>query len=56
MTKIALSDILPVLENMGFRVIDEHPFLILPQGGVQDLDPRFQADAWPKANRLRLIM
>ncbi len=29
--EIALSDILPVLENMGFRVIDEHPFLITPQ-------------------------
>ena len=30
--EIALSDILPVLENAGFRVIEEHPFLIAPQG------------------------
>ena len=29
--EIALSDILPVLENAGFRVVDEHPFLITPQ-------------------------
>lgn len=28
----ALSDILPMLENLGFRVIDEHPFRITPQG------------------------
>ena len=26
--EIALSDILPMLENAGFRVIEEHPFLI----------------------------
>lgn len=26
--EIALSDIIPVLENMGLRAIDEHPFLI----------------------------
>jgi len=30
--EIALSDILPMLENIGFRVIDEHPFLVNPQG------------------------
>ncbi len=30
--EIALSDILPLLENSGFRVIEEHPFLINPQG------------------------
>ena len=29
--EIALSDILPLLENSGFRVIEEHPFLIKPQ-------------------------
>ena len=29
--EIALSDILPMLENAGFRVIEEHPFLIKPQ-------------------------
>ncbi len=28
----ALSDILPMLENLGFRVIDENPFRITPQG------------------------
>ena len=30
--EIALSDILPMLENAGFRAIEEHPFLIAPQG------------------------
>ena len=30
--EIALSDILPLLENAGFRVIEEHPFLIHLQG------------------------
>ena len=30
--EIALSDILPMLENAGFRVIEEQPFLITPQG------------------------
>ena len=33
--EIALSDILPLLENAGFRVIDEHPYLVMPQGGAQ---------------------
>jgi glutamate dehydrogenase len=28
--EIALSDILPMLENVGFRVIEERPFLIKP--------------------------
>ncbi|MDE3059848.1 MAG: NAD-glutamate dehydrogenase [Pseudomonadota bacterium] len=32
--EIALSDILPMLENAGFRVIDEHPFLIAPPTGT----------------------
>lgn len=31
--EIALSDILPILENAGFRVIEEYPFLIKPQNG-----------------------
>ncbi|MEQ1788972.1 MAG: NAD-glutamate dehydrogenase, partial [Rickettsiales bacterium] len=31
--EIALSDILPMLENAGFRVIEEHPFLIKLQTG-----------------------
>src|SRR5581483_6998033 len=33
--EIALSDILPMLENAGFRAIEEHPFLITPQDGGQ---------------------
>ncbi len=28
----ALSDILPILENLGFLVIDENPFRIMPSG------------------------
>ena len=31
-TAVALSDCLPMLENMGFRVIGETPFLIEPKG------------------------
>ncbi len=30
--EIALSDILPILENAGFRVIEEQPFLLDPKG------------------------
>ncbi len=30
--EIALSDILPILENAGFRVVEEHPFLATPVG------------------------
>lgn len=33
--EIALSDILPILENTGFRVIEEHPFVIRPQAPAQ---------------------
>ncbi len=33
--EIALSDILPLLENAGFRAIEEQPFLITPIGGTQ---------------------
>lgn len=29
--QVALSDILPMLENMGFRVLDENPYLITPR-------------------------
>lgn len=29
---LVLSDILPTLENMGLRVLTEHPFAIIPQG------------------------
>lgn len=31
--QIALSDILPLLENAGFRVIEEHPFQVRPASG-----------------------
>ncbi|MDN5870799.1 MAG: NAD-glutamate dehydrogenase, partial [Nitrococcus sp.] len=31
---IILSDVLPVLENMGVRVIDERPYAVERQGGV----------------------
>ena len=34
---LPLSDTLPMLENMGFRVIDEHPFDIRPNGGDESL-------------------
>jgi len=30
--EIALSDILPILENAGFRVLEEHPYQITPMG------------------------
>jgi len=30
--EIALSDILPILENAGFRVIEEQPYLLDPKG------------------------
>jgi glutamate dehydrogenase len=33
--EIALSDILPMMENAGFRVMEEHPFLIAPAGMTQ---------------------
>ena len=31
-TQVPLSDVLPILENMGFKVIDEQPYLIKPAG------------------------
>ncbi|MGB1539425.1 MAG: NAD-glutamate dehydrogenase domain-containing protein, partial [Rickettsiales bacterium] len=31
--QVPLSDILPMLENMGFRVLDENPYLITPKDG-----------------------
>ena len=45
--EIALSDILPILENAGFRVIEEQPFLISPQGAsaVWIRDFKLQANA-----------
>lgn len=41
LSKVALSDSLPVLERMGARVLDEHPYQL--QGAVQELDV---ADYW----------
>src|SRR5690606_35823517 len=32
---LELSDVIPVVENMGFRVIAEHPFVISPEGEDQ---------------------
>jgi len=29
-TQVPLSDVLPILENMGFKVIDEQPYLVRP--------------------------
>lgn len=34
---VALSDILPVLENMGLRVVAEYPFEVRPQGEVESI-------------------
>jgi glutamate dehydrogenase len=31
-TGVALSDVLPTFENMGARVVDEHPYEITPEG------------------------
>ncbi|MEI6729694.1 MAG: NAD-glutamate dehydrogenase, partial [Pseudomonadota bacterium] len=31
-SQIPLSDVLPILENMGFKVIDEQPYLVKPAG------------------------
>ncbi|UVW36290.1 NAD-glutamate dehydrogenase [SAR92 clade bacterium H455] len=31
-TPLELSDMIPMLENLGFRVVMEHPFLIRPEG------------------------
>jgi len=32
---VVLSDALPILENLGFRVIDERPFVAQPRGAAQ---------------------
>jgi glutamate dehydrogenase len=32
-TAVPLSDVLPMLEHMGLRVVDEHPFRISPSNG-----------------------
>ena len=33
-TPLPLSDVMPVLENMGFKVIGEEPFHIMPRGSA----------------------
>lgn len=50
--EIALSDILPILENAGFSAIEEHPFLIVPQGTerqvwIRDVKLRIRGAALP---------
>jgi glutamate dehydrogenase len=30
--EISLSEVLPMLENMGARIVDEHPYLVTPRG------------------------
>ena len=46
--EIALSDILPMLENSGFRVIEEYPFLIKPQN-------QNEAAVWVRDFRLQHV-
>ena len=36
-TPVALSDLLPLLEHMGLRVIDERPHRVRPAGGAPDV-------------------
>ena len=46
---LALSEALPVLENLGVEVYTEHPYELTLQSGqsfrIQDFDLRYQADA-----------
>jgi glutamate dehydrogenase len=34
---VALSDVLPILENMGFHVISEFPFEVRPKGEIESI-------------------
>lgn len=34
LNQVPLSDVLPIIENMGFKVIDEQPYLIKPAGAA----------------------
>ncbi len=36
-TALVLSDILPILENMGVRVLTEHPFTVRPANGTKSV-------------------
>lgn len=44
--QLPLSDVLPMLENFGFRVMDENPFLITPKG---------THEIWIRDFRLRFV-
>ena len=46
---IPLSDRVPMLENFGFRVIDERTYTVEPRGGGETLHPRHGARRRPGA-------
>ncbi len=54
---ILLSDVLPLLENMGVRVSDERPYEVKPSGGtpvwIYDFGLRHDADAELQADDVR---
>jgi glutamate dehydrogenase len=55
---IALSDILPMLENMGLKVIDEIPFRVKPKGvekrvWIQDFSMRLKAGGQVPVSRVK---
>jgi len=58
-TNIPLSDVLPVLENMGLRVIQEQPYEIVPRDGASlwlhdfALEPTVAGDLEPERARAR---
>jgi glutamate dehydrogenase len=45
---LPISDVIPMLENLGFRVLSEMPYLVKLQGGmtvsVQDFEMRYEHD------------
>jgi glutamate dehydrogenase len=47
-TALPISDVIPMLENLGFRVMSEMPYLVNLQGGmtvsVQDFEMRYEYD------------
>ena len=56
--RVALSDVLPILENMGLRVSDERPYEIKPEGRcstwIYDIGvvSGFDVDFWTEATRI----
>ena len=56
---VLLSDVLPLLENMGARVTDERPFEILPSAGepvwIYDFGLDYGEDVELQADRVRQI-